>query len=58
MMSVYVMLNRYRTGEAFFSITGLENWLRPVFDIARYGYAQPYGRRLDIPYRARDHDRL
>ena len=41
-MSVYVMLNRYRTGEAFFSITGLENWLRPVFDIARYGYAQPF----------------
>ena len=38
----YVMLNRYRTGEAFFSITGLENWLRPVFDVARYGYAQPF----------------
>jgi hypothetical protein len=42
MMSGYVMLNRYRTGEAFFSITGLENWLRPVFDIARYRYAQPF----------------
>jgi hypothetical protein len=42
MMGVYVMLNRYRTGEAFFSITGLENWLRPVFDVARYGYAQPF----------------
>jgi hypothetical protein len=42
MMSGYVMLNHYRTGEAFFSITGLENWLRPVFDIARYGYAQPF----------------
>jgi hypothetical protein len=42
MTGVYVMLNRYRTGEAFFSITGLENWLHPVFDIARYGYAQPF----------------
>jgi hypothetical protein len=42
MMSGYVMLNHYRTGEAFFSITGLENWLRPVFDIARYGHAQPF----------------
>jgi hypothetical protein len=42
MISGYVMLNHYRTGEAFFSITGLENWLRPVFDIARYGYAQPF----------------
>lgn len=42
MMGAYVMLNRYRTGEAFFSITGLENWLRPVFDMARYGYAQPF----------------
>jgi hypothetical protein len=42
MLSGYVMLNRHRTGEAFFSITGLENWLRPVFDIARYGYAQPF----------------
>ena len=42
MIGAYVMLNRYRTGEAFFSITGLENWLRPVFDMARYGYAQPF----------------
>jgi hypothetical protein len=42
MLGAYVMLNRYRTGEAFFSITGLENWLRAVFDMARYGYAQPF----------------
>jgi hypothetical protein len=42
MMGVYVMLNRYRTGEAFFSITGLENWLRPVFDMGRYSFAQPF----------------
>jgi hypothetical protein len=42
MMAAYVMLNHYRTREAFFSITGLENWLRPVFDIARHHYAQPF----------------
>jgi hypothetical protein len=42
MVGTYVMFNRYRTGEAFFSITGLENWLRPVFDMARYGYARPF----------------
>jgi hypothetical protein len=42
MMGMYVMLNRHRTGEAFFSITGLENWLHPVFDMAQYGYAQPF----------------
>jgi hypothetical protein len=42
MMGAYVMLNRYRTGEAFFSITGLENWLRPVFDMAGHGYAEPF----------------
>ncbi|MGB0058355.1 MAG: hypothetical protein WBQ20_16715, partial [Methyloceanibacter sp.] len=43
MMGAYVMLNRCRsTGEAFFSVTGLQNWLRPVFDVARYGYAQPF----------------
>jgi hypothetical protein len=38
----YVLLNWYRTGEAFFSITGVENWLRPIFDMVRYGYAQPF----------------
>jgi hypothetical protein len=42
MIGAYVILNYYRTGEAFFSITGLENWLRPVFDMARYGYAHPF----------------
>ena len=39
----YIALNWHRTGEAFFSITGLENWLHPVFDMARHGYAQPFG---------------
>jgi hypothetical protein len=42
MVGGYVLLNWYRTGEAFFGITGVENWLRPVFDMARYGYAQPF----------------
>jgi hypothetical protein len=42
MMGMYVMLNLYRTGEAVFSITGLANWLHPVFDMAKYGYAQPF----------------
>jgi hypothetical protein len=42
MVGAYIMLNRYRTGEAFFSITGLENWLQPAFDMAQYGYAQPF----------------
>jgi hypothetical protein len=37
-----VLLNLHRTGEAFFSITGMENWWRPGFDMARFGYAQPY----------------
>ena len=37
-----IALNYHRTGEAFFSITGLENWLRPAFDMARAGYAQPF----------------
>lgn len=42
LIGAYIMLNRYRTGETFFSITGSKNWLRPVFDMARYGYAQPF----------------
>jgi len=42
MIGAYIMLNRYRTGDALFSITGLENWLWPVFDMARHGYAQPF----------------
>jgi hypothetical protein len=37
-----VLLNYHRTGEPFFSITGLGNWLRPVFDMAQDGYAQPF----------------
>jgi len=43
MVGAYVMLNKYRTGEAFFSITGIENWLRPVFDMANDRYARPFG---------------
>jgi hypothetical protein len=42
MTGAYVLLNWYRSGEVFFSITGIENWLRPIFDMARYGYAQPF----------------
>jgi hypothetical protein len=38
----YAGFNKYRTGEFFFSITGVENWLRPVFDMAQYGYADPF----------------
>jgi hypothetical protein len=42
MVGAYAMLNKYRTGEFFFSITGVENWLRPVFDMAQYKYAEPF----------------
>ena len=42
MTSAYSGFNKYRTGEFFFSITGVENWLRPVFDMAQYGYADPF----------------
>ena len=38
----YMELNRYRTGELFFGITGVENWLRPAFDMAADGYAWPF----------------
>jgi hypothetical protein len=41
-VGAYVLFNRYRTGEAFFSLTGEENFLRPLFDIRRYGYADPF----------------
>jgi len=42
MTGAYSGFNKYRTGEFFFSITGVENWLRPVFDMAQYGYADPF----------------
>lgn len=42
MSSAYVALNWYRTGGVFLGITGVENWLRPVFDMQRYGYARPF----------------
>jgi hypothetical protein len=42
MTGAYAEFNKYRTGEFFFSITGVENWLRPVFDIAQYKYADPF----------------
>ena len=42
MVGAYAALNKYRTGEVFFSITGVENWLRPVFDMAQYKYAEPF----------------
>jgi hypothetical protein len=35
-------LNAYRTGEVFYSITGIENWLRPVFDMAQARDAEPF----------------
>lgn len=38
----YMAFNWYRTGTAFFAITGVANWLRPVFDMARYGFARPF----------------
>ena len=38
----YAAFNKHRTGEFFFSITGVENWLRPVFDMARHKYADPF----------------
>jgi hypothetical protein len=41
-VAMYIMLNRYRTGEIFFSIVGLKNWLHPISDMARHGYAQPF----------------
>lgn len=37
-----VALNAYRTGEVFYSITGVENWLRPVFDMAQARDAKPF----------------
>jgi hypothetical protein len=42
MVGAYGALNKYRTGELFFSITGVENWLRPAFDMAQYKYAEPF----------------
>jgi hypothetical protein len=42
MTGAYAGFNKYRTGEFFFSITGVENWLRPVFDMAQYREADPF----------------
>ncbi len=42
MTGAYAALNKYRTGEYFFSITGVANWLHPVFAMVKYGYAQPF----------------
>lgn len=42
MTGAYAGFNKYRTGEFFFSITGVANWLRPAFDMAQYGYADPF----------------
>jgi len=38
----YCLYNLHRTGEAFFSLTGVENYLRPLFDMRAYGYADPF----------------
>ena len=42
MTGAYAALNKYRTGEYFFSITGVANWLHPIFAMAKYGYAWPF----------------
>ena len=42
MVGGYCLLNLHRTGEAFFSLTGVENYLRPLFDMKTYGYADPF----------------
>jgi hypothetical protein len=41
-VGTYVIFNWYRTGSVFFGITGVANWLRPVFDMVRYNYANPF----------------
>ncbi|HVJ53515.1 MAG TPA: hypothetical protein VM689_13690 [Aliidongia sp.] len=41
-VGLYVGWNDYRTGEAFLGITGAANYLRPVFDIAKVGAADPF----------------
>jgi hypothetical protein len=38
----YVSWNTYRTGESYFSITGVANFMRPSFDIAKSGKADPF----------------
>ncbi|HWK46558.1 MAG TPA: hypothetical protein VNT30_17690 [Stellaceae bacterium] len=42
MVGGYTAWNAYRTGESFFSMTGVANYLRPAFDIARRGGADPF----------------
>jgi len=42
MTGAYAALNKYRTGEYFFSITGVVNWLHPVFGMAKYGYVRSF----------------
>jgi hypothetical protein len=41
-IGAYSALNWYRTGETFLSITSLGDWLHPVVDMERHGYAQPF----------------
>jgi hypothetical protein len=42
MVGAYCAFNLQRTGEAFFSLTGVENYLRPLFDMKTYRYADPF----------------
>ncbi|HVH78375.1 MAG TPA: hypothetical protein VM782_03210 [Stellaceae bacterium] len=42
MVGGLVLLNLHRTGELVFSITGVANWLQPIFEMQRRGYAQPF----------------
>lgn len=42
MIAIYATFNFYRTGEAFFSITGVQNYLRPLFEMRLRGYGDPF----------------
>ncbi|HWD58288.1 MAG TPA: hypothetical protein VG308_08430 [Stellaceae bacterium] len=42
MVEAYRLFNLYRTGEAFLGITATANVLRPLFDMAALGYADPF----------------
>jgi len=42
MVGGYGLFNLHRTGEFFFSLTGVDNYLRPLFDMRIDGYADPF----------------
>lgn len=41
-LAPYLLWNWHRTGEAFISVAGAANWLRPGFHMLRFGYANPF----------------